>query len=129
MIIPFQYTLISWSPPRLTEIEELELGQQIAIEGREKWVSEFKKSAGRVKPKKSDNKPMASLLAIGFLIGCVWVIVDAGMFPQCAVLVAVVVGIYFVSLHFATRRFEKWVDRLVGKYAAYIARGDANKGN
>jgi hypothetical protein len=45
MIVYYQY--IRWSPPHLTETEELELGRQIALMGREHFVREFRKSISK----------------------------------------------------------------------------------
>jgi phosphotransferase system glucose/maltose/N-acetylglucosamine-specific IIC component len=45
------------------------------------------------------------------------------LFASLIPLMVIVLAIYFVSFYFATRKFEKWIDRLVARYAAHVARG------
>ncbi len=122
MMVPYSY--LTWSPPHLSDEEELALGRQIAIQGREHFVAEFRKSIGKPKgqPEPPPATPLRIFIAIIFVVGGLWFIASVGMFPQVAVLIVIITGIYLVSMHFATRKFEKWIDQLVAKYAAHVAR-------
>jgi hypothetical protein len=101
------------------------LGRQIAAQGRESFVADFRKNIGKTKghAQRPPPTPLKIFFAIIFFVVCFAVIISAGLFPVCAVLIIFVTGIYLVSLHLATRKFEKWVDMLISKYAAYVARG------
>jgi len=125
MMVPVRYSYVTWNPPHLTEDEELSLGRQIAAQGREHFVTEFRKSIGKPKgqQQRQPASPLKIFFAIIFFVVCFAVIIGAGLFPVCAVLIIFVTGIYLVSVHFATRKFEKWTDRLIARYAAHVARG------
>lgn len=123
MIVSYSY--VTWDPPHLTADEELSLGREIAIKGREQFVAEFRANIGK-QPSDQQGQPASPLrvfVTIIFLVGCLAVIVSAGMFLPVAVIIVFVTGIYLVSVHIATRKFEKWVDRLIARYAAHIALG------
>ena len=133
MIVQYQY--ITWNPPHLTEAEELEFGRQIALVGREHFVREFRKSIGKTKPQQektgiaawSPGARWTFIVVFGgiMLFGLTqmterdWGHLFARMIP----LMVIVLGIYFVSVYFATRKFGKWIDHLVARYAAHVARG------
>ena len=124
MMVPYRY--ITWRPPHLADEEELELGRQIAVQGREHFVAAFRKSIAKPtgQPERPPASPLTIFFAILFFVVCFWVIISTGMFPHVAVLLVMFSGIYLVSVHFATRKFENWIDRLVAKYAAHVARGN-----
>ena len=133
MIVQYQY--VTWSPPNLTADEELEFGRQIALVGREHFVREFRKSIAKAKPQAQKTGitswPPAGrwafviifggfiLFGLSLMTGSDW----GRLFGRMIPLLVIVLGIYFVSVHFATRRFEKWIDSLVARYAAHVARG------
>jgi hypothetical protein len=48
---------------------------------------------------------------------------DERAWLSVAVIFVLVFGFYFVSYYFAKRKFENWIDHLVAKYAAHVARG------
>ena len=60
------------------------------------------------------------IVIAGFVLmtGSDWSRIFARMVP----LMIVVLGIYFVSVYLAARKFERWIDHLVSKYAAHVAR-------
>jgi Flp pilus assembly protein TadB len=124
-MVPVKYSYVTWDPPYLSEEEELALGRQIAAQGREQFVAEFRKRMWKRKgqPKSQPASPLKIFFAILFFIACISFIVAVGKGPLLVFLLVMVLGIYFVSMHFATRKFEKWVDRLVAKYAAHVAKG------
>ena len=130
MLVQYQY--VTWSPPNLTDADELELGRQIALLGREHFVRDFRPSIGKAKPNHQRQggigswPPFARWAYITvFSSLCLFglALMDwrarRGLFAA----IVMVLGIYFVSVYFATRKFEKWIDRLVARYAAHVARG------
>jgi hypothetical protein len=128
MIVQYQY--VTWSPPSLTDEEELEYGRQIALVGREHFVREFRKSIlGSQQPKEggiSSWHPAArwaftaafvSLMLFGLTL------MNERQWSGMIMLMIMALAIYFVSAYFAARKYEKWIDHLVARYAAHVARG------
>jgi hypothetical protein len=126
-----QYAYISWSAPRLTQEEAIELGRQIAMNGRESFVREFRKSLSKVKPEQQQggiqNWPAVARYAvlIAVLALCFFGLtaMPAREWVRMFILMAIVMCIYGMSAWFAYRRFCKWVDYLIANYAAHVARG------
>jgi hypothetical protein len=139
---------ISWNPPKLTEEEELELGRQIAIQGRAHWSKEFRKSLGKSLKEhtKKNPNPYESMdytknwnpivrkifnvaLAIMILAGlCLmsendWEDFGVRMLTLLVPAVIIVTAILLFSYRHATQKFDSWVDYLVAKYAAHVAKG------
>ena len=146
MVVPFAYSYISWNPPKLTEQEELELGRQIAIQGREHWVKEFRRSLGKSLQEHAKKNPYESMnytknwnpvvrrifnvaLAIMVLAGlCLmsekdWKDLGARILSLLIPGAIIITAILLFSYHRATRKFDSWVDYLVAKYAAHVAKG------
>ena len=134
MIVPVQYRYVTWSPPYLTEEQQLELGRQIALQGRDHWVREFRESIGKPKPDEQRPKPSAGAFYFGilFLAGMIYFyaftedgrqLAARKLLPALIPIMIIAMSIWFGSVYLATRRFEKWVDSLVAKYAAHVARG------
>ena len=59
-MIYVQYQYVTWNPPTLTEEQEVELGRQIALVGRDHFVREFRLENGL---------PIWTYEAEGFVIG------------------------------------------------------------
>lgn len=130
-----QYSYISWSPPYLTEGEELELGQRIAAVGREQFEREFRESIKKAHLKNQTPKSGIAawpeeiryiILIVLFGVGGLFLLraglaeqFMARLIPVCVIVMLV----YYGSVFFAVRRFNKWVDRLIAKYASHVARG------
>jgi len=157
MIVQYQY--ITWSPPNLSEAEEVELGRQIALVGREHFVREFRKSIGKtaasvsqarhpdfsLTPQQNNSSPVRKAFkaidqglqwaGVFFILGLIvvgiviltlkgdWGNLLARVMIAAIPVIIVVVGIYLASVYLATQKFEKWIDHLVARYAAYVARG------
>jgi len=125
-----QYSYITWSPPRLRPEEAVELGRQIAMNGREDFVREFRKSLGKAKPQQQQSgiqkwpAPARYALLVAILALCLFGLASmpAREWARLFVLMVVVVGIYGISAWIAYRRFCKWVDYLIANYAAHVAR-------
>ena len=126
-----QYPYITWSPPRLTPEEAIELGRQIARDGRENFEREFRKSLGKAKPQQRQTgiqkwpapARYALLVAVVALCLCGVASMPAREWTRLFVLMVMVLGIYGISAWSAYRRFCKWVDYLIANYAAHVARG------
>ena len=124
-----QYSYITWTPPRLAPEEALELGRQIAIRGRETFITEFRQSMGKCKPQQAKQLEKTTPARYIFNI-CILVLVLFGLFTmpgrewgRMFVLILIFSAVYGISAWFAYRRFCKWVDYLVANYAAHVARG------
>ncbi len=133
MIVQYQYIL--WNPPHLTEAEELEFGRRIALVGRDHFVREFRESIGKAKPHQPKTDTPA--LSPGAAWACLIVVGGLSLFGLTSMterewrrmsfliilVMVIVLSIYFGSVYLATRKFELWIDKLVAKYAAHVARG------
>jgi hypothetical protein len=127
-----RYSYISWNPPRLAPAEAIELGRQIALQGREPFIREFRKSLAKPTPQQQRNSfktwpaPARYALLIAVLALCLFGLVSmpAREWGRLVLLMAMVMGIYGVSAWLAYRRFSKWVDYLIANYAAHIAKRD-----
>jgi len=122
---------VTWNPPLLTPEQELEFGRQIALVGREHFVRDFRNSIGKTKPPQEKAgiaawPPIvrwAFVIVVGaFLLFGLTLMTDRDWSRLFAYLIFIV-GVYLVSVYLATRKFEKWIDGLVAKYAAHVARG------
>jgi len=131
-----QYKYITWNPPNLTQAEELELGREIALVGREHFVREFRKSINRGKPQQQKTGIAAwptgarwTFLVVfgGLMLFGLSQMTDrdwGDMARHIIPIMVIVFSIYFASVYFATRKFERWIDRLVARYAAHVASRD-----
>ena len=130
-----QYSYITWSPPNLRAEDRLELGRRIAAVGREQFAKEFRES---IKMAHLKNRPprigiaawpeeVRYIILTVFLGGMLIFLIKVGegeRFLARFVPLAVIISlIYYGSVFFAVRRFNKWVDSLVAEYAAHAARG------
>ena len=126
-----QYSYITWSPPRLAQEEAIELGRKIAMNGRENFVRDFRKSLGQVKPQQQQSgiqkwpAPARYAFLIAVLALCLFGLASmpAREWGRLVVLMVMVLGIYGISAWIAYRRFCRWVDYLIANYAAHVARG------
>jgi len=135
MYVPVTYSYVTWNPPNLSDVEELELGRQIALVGREHFIREFRKSIG--KRQQQQQKVGIAAWSPGARWTFIIVFVGLAIFGlsqmterewrslslRIIAILVVVLSIYFVSVYFATCKFEKWIDHLVSRYAAHVARG------
>jgi hypothetical protein len=135
-----QLTYFSWKPPKLTEQEELEFGRQIALQGREKWAKEFRKSLGKSVTKsyesmdytKNWNSIIRRIFEVAITIMilgglCLMTKDDWKNLGSILIPIAIIgVAVILVSYYWTTRKFDSWVDYLVAKYAAHIAKGGEN---
>ena len=116
----------------MTQEDAIEFGRQIAMNGRENFVREFRKSLGKAKPQRQQsgiqNWPASAryALMLAVLALCLFGLASmpAREWVRLFVLMVMVMGIYGFSAWFAYRRFCKWVDYLIANYAAHVARGE-----
>ena len=146
MVVPFSYSYVSWSPPKLSEQEELELGRQIAIQGRDHWANEFRKSMSKSLKEHAKTTPSESMdytrnwnphirrifrigLAIMVITGLrlmnqkEWGNLERKLLSVVVPATIIFTVILVLSYRRATSRFENWVDYLVSKYASHVAKG------
>jgi hypothetical protein len=130
-----QYRYFSWSPPHLSAAEEIELGRLIATHGREEFVRDFRE---RMEKGHLKNRPAPTgiaawpkevrymILVVLFGVGAIY-IVRAGLMEQavgtCVPIIVIVSLVYYGSMFFAMRRFNRWLDRLIARYAESVAKG------
>jgi hypothetical protein len=123
------YAYITWSPPRLSPKAALELGKQIASQGCESFIREFRQSLD--KPKQQDQHsgvektPAKIVLAILGLAVCLvrLLCMSASQWRGLFGLFVMLLSVYYVSAWFAYRRFCKWVDYHIQNYASHVAHG------
>lgn len=114
----------TWSPPTLTEAEEIEFGRQIALHGEDSFKKQFWESFSKAKFTKDQGKAGPGFwIFLGALItlGVVFL-------PARELLASLVAGIMAgvilgVSAMIGYMRFQSWLNRLKSKYAAYVAKG------
>jgi len=129
-----RYAYFTWSPPSLSEREEIELGRRISVVGRETFAKEFREN---MEKRPSPSRPRTGIAAwpkeIRYLIlivlfggGFIWIArqPDGGpVIAQGVVLCVMILLIYYVSMAIVMWRVNRWIDKIVSKYAAHVAAG------
>ena len=162
-----RYHTLDWTPPILSQDEEIELGRQIALVGRDHFMREFRKSLKLAKPPPPPTQPppppvtspktypalilhiittviawvyltILVLALIAFILLLIWGLFNISDFTistrewryilvkigvTTAIVSVFVAGHYAISAWLAQRRYSRWIDSLVTRYAAHIARG------
>jgi Flp pilus assembly protein TadB len=119
-----RYNIYFWFPPILTPEEEIEAGRQIAIKGREWYLSQTpylnQHETARIENARTMTKEQKfRLIGIGgVFFGLILFTVGAKFLV--ALLVAMpILALIMGSLYLSRRRYHRWVDDMIAKYAAY----------
>lgn len=123
-----RYRIYTWTPPRLTPEQEAALGRQIALEGRERFLEKHHPYLGE---DEQAQLVAAKTWTIGqkVILGFVGVMFFglAALTGGLLLLVALItcspiLALSMGSLLVSRNRYRKWVDEMLGKYAASQAR-------
>jgi hypothetical protein len=113
----------------------LELGRRIAALGREQFEREFRESIKKAhlknQPPRTGIRAWPEEVRYAILVvlfgGMFLFLAKEGLAERFMVgvvpLVVMVALVYYGSVFFAVRRFNKWVDALIAAYAGHVARG------
>ena len=121
-----QYRIVWWDKPSLSHAEEIAFGKRIAAKGKQPFLDEFLESAG---PTHSRGETYTrTQVIVGFVILLLMVVslFMIGMGVVFLVALAMVLGVYFVSVAVSTVRLNLWLDRLAAQYAAHIAKNNGH---
>jgi hypothetical protein len=116
----FRYFIYLWTPPILAPEQEIQIGRQIVLEGREAflrktpYLSEEEQQriewAKNVSPtKRIIFGVIFAALVIPFLASVWWLVIP--VIPA----IALSLGTRF----HAKNRYRNWIDEMIAKYAAY----------
>lgn len=121
MIVKFR--LVWWDKPVLSDAEQIECGRKIALVGKEPFVDEFLKSAGSESYKKdieyTAEQKVRSLIFV-LLMGIGIYLLGKG--KVFLVILGFVLSLYFLSTAVSVLRLNLWLNELVKKYAAHVAK-------
>ena len=121
MIVP--YKVVWWDRPSLSYDEEIQLGKEIALNGRRPFFDAFLLSSHGIKKTDvtySKGQKLASLLIMLLMLVAVFAL---GKGTQIFVALAVVLFFYFASVGISTVRLMLWLNRLTVQYARHVAKG------
>ena len=123
------YYLFNWKRPRLSEADEIELGRQIALHGREHFITDFRRSMRRF-PKKerkewSPGKILLFILVSGVCLSGL-ISMDMSDYKRLGLKLlfvggpAIVICLFFthMSMRSSEKELREWMDYLVAKYAS-----------
>jgi hypothetical protein len=122
-----RYNIYSWTPPKLTPEQEIYLGREISLEGREAFL---RRNHPYLSKNEQDQVQMSQnmtrsekikILVIGTLFfGPMIIFVPA--IPLVALLALTpIIGLSMGSLVISRNRYRLWVDKMIAKYAKYVA--------
>ena len=118
-----RYNIYLWTPPKLTPQQEIEVGRQIVLEGREAYLKHAPYLGPDERQRIAAAKQMpplkrailiavfVTLLAVALAVAWLPLLIGGG-------LVLLYSG---GSLWHARARYHQWVDEMIVKYAASVA--------
>jgi Flp pilus assembly protein TadB len=118
-----RYPLYFWTPPTLTPAQEIEVGRQIALEGRDKFLQRTAPFKGQVFiwPAFENFSPREWLAVAIFAAMIVATLV---LFLVPLVIFVIVIGGYSGSTLVMSRHYHrKWTEQMLAKYAAFASQG------
>lgn len=125
MFIP--YNIYSWVPPKLTPEQEIQIGKEIAQEGREKFLRRYhpylsKKEQERITDAEDwTTTQRIRVIVIGVLFLGAIIFFAAPVFVIALPAIVIVLAVSLGSMYFARSRYRRWVDEMIAKYAAHVA--------
>jgi hypothetical protein len=120
----FRYTLYFWCPPQLTPEQEIEIGRQIVLEGREVFLKRAPYLSEEDRRRIEAAKQMAPWQRVLAGITLTVMVIGALMVAWLPLLmVGVPIFLYSGgSLWHARSRYHRWVDEMIAKYAESTTR-------
>lgn len=120
------YRVVWWDEPLLSEAEEIEHGKKIALVGKKPFVDEFLKTAGpkNYQPEVVYTKKqiITSVLMLILIFSVMSVMLYLlGKLKIFSYVLCFVLAIYFVSTAISIVRLNLWLNKLVRRYAIYVA--------
>ena len=129
-----RYAYFTWSPPHLSERDEIELGRRISVLGREMFIKELREN---LEKRPGPPRPRTGIAAwpkeIRYLIlivlfggGFIWIAQQPDGGPVIArgvILCVIILLIYYASMAIVMWRVNRWVDSIISNYAAHVAAG------
>jgi hypothetical protein len=121
----FRYNLYFWTPPKLTPEQEIEIGRQIVVVGRDAFLQRTpylsERESKHVEAGKQLTRRQRIILAV---VGVPLMIAALAALPLVILLGAGAVVIYSGSTLLHSRSlYRRWVDDMIAKYAASVAQG------
>jgi hypothetical protein len=122
-----RYRLYSWSRPKLTLEEEIAVGREIAIKGKDVFLHQAPYLSEIERQRIENAKKQTVVQKIGMIVlailffGPAIIFLRADWIRILIVLVPVLI-VSIGSLLAAKASYRKWVDEMVAKYAAHVAK-------
>jgi hypothetical protein len=131
-----KYFIYFWSPPTLAYEEEVEVGKQIVLMGREKfleltpYLSQEGRSRNKYYRNLRNNNPgryaWTVLIAVSFFAIAIYTIIATNHLANFLIVLLIAgvpIGLLSIgSMMSARARYRRWVDEMVAKYAAHMAK-------
>lgn len=120
-----RYNIYLWTPPKLTAQEEIQIGRQIVLEGRDVFLQKapyLSENEQRYIESAKHRTPTQWVILWVIALGVAIPVLIVAWIPFLIVLVPVLIFSGTSLLH-ARARYRNWVDEMIGKYAAYVAKG------
>lgn len=121
-----RYNIYLWTPPTLTPEQEIQVGREIARVGRDACLRQTpylsKEEQQRIAATQNLSTPRKMVIGlIGVLL--VGLMVFTGGIALAIALIAVtpLLVLSIGSLLHAKKRYQRWVDEMLAKYAAHVA--------
>jgi len=121
------YNIYSWNPPKLTPEQEIYLGREIALAGREAFLRRYhpylsKKEQAQVQMSQNmTTSQKIKALIIGALFFAPMIFFGPAVPLVLLVAFVPIVGLSMGSLLLSRNRYRRWVDEMIGKYAKHVA--------
>ncbi len=122
-----RYRLYSWSRPKLTLEEEIAVGREIAVKGKDVFLRQAPYLSEIERQRIENAKKQTAVQKIGIIVlaviffGPAIIFLGADWIRILIVLVPVLI-VSIGSLLTAKASYRKWADEMVTKYAAHVAK-------
>jgi hypothetical protein len=120
-----RYYVFSWTRPVLTPEQEIEIGRLIAAEGRDAFLKGTHPFPHAENANRKPVGPVEWIAVIVFIGLLLWSFV---LFWLPMLIVIVPISLYSGGSYlYAQQCRRRWVDEMIGKYAASVAREPGTK--
>jgi hypothetical protein len=116
-----QYQLYFWNPPTLSAEQEIQIGREIAMQGRDVFLKKAPYLPGNQRQlveQAPPIKPRGIAILIVFCGAMLWFF---AVFWWLLIGLVPILLLSIGSLLHSRSRYRKWVDEMIGKYAAHEA--------
>ena len=120
-MVPIQYQLYFWNPPKLTAEQEVQIGREIVLQGREIFLKKapyLPPDQRRLVEQAPPATPLRIAVAVVFFGGA---LVFFAVFWWLLIALVPILLLSLGSMWQARSRYRQWVDEMIAKYATHEA--------